>query len=143
MRCQTVKTQDMCPTSDRLHVILVFHQLTLFKPFKTSDRSCRFLNFFSEFKNVIFGLQITQTILKLELNSFLFHFADFKKQFWNNFISGTDRNNLSSHLFIEKSTHVLVPNWRKNYFGSWTVHILITGFITNKAKVRIVQRKKV
>ena len=43
MRCQTVKTQDMGPTSDRLHVILAFHQLTLFKPFKTSDRSCRFI----------------------------------------------------------------------------------------------------
>ena len=37
------KTQDIGPTSDRLHVILALHQLTLFKSFKTSDRSCRFL----------------------------------------------------------------------------------------------------
>ena len=33
---------DLGPTLAMLHVILAFHQLTLFKPFKTSVRSCRF-----------------------------------------------------------------------------------------------------
>ena len=49
----------MGPTSDRLHVILPFHQLTLFKPFKTLDRSCRFV------------CTLTKTAFNVKQNSYL------------------------------------------------------------------------
>ena len=47
--------------------------------------------------------QITQKILKLELNSFLLHFADFLKQFWNNVKSGSDQNDLDSHFLLKNA----------------------------------------
>ena len=56
------ETQDKGPKSDRLYVILAFHQLTVFKGIKRSDRPCRFQSAcfvagdFCQYWNLIFQI---------------------------------------------------------------------------------------